>query len=268
MRIIALLNQKGGVGKTTSTISIGAGLAQMGKKILLVDCDPQSSLTCSLGYEPSELSHTWYDVITKKCTFEVALKNPLKNVWVMPTSINLAAFEKEFTDTKDSYSIFKTLLGSLTQFDYIFLDCPPTLALLTLNSLTVAHEVFIPVQTEFLALQGLSQLLETLTVLTKSLNKDLKIGGIFATRYNRRKINKSIAAYIHKAFKDKAFKTVIRESVDLIEAPSFGKDIFSYAPHSLGAQDYRSLCAEVLAQEFTQEFTMVDASMLVREAVL
>jgi chromosome partitioning protein len=245
VKVISFLNQKGGVGKTTSTINIGAGLCELNKNVLLIDFDPQASLSCSLGIESPEFSI--YHVIKKE--------TPLKNIitqrgklHICPGSIDLSALEHEYRNIAGKEQLLKKILCDIKYFDYILIDCPPSLGLLTINALVASNEVFIPVQTEFLALQGLGQLMDTLSVITERLNPKLKIGGIIGTRYNRRKINKDVVKYLSETFKQYAFNTVIRENVSLTEAPSFGHDVFTHNPKSNGALDYMSLCKEILAQ--------------------
>lgn len=246
MKTIAWLNQKGGVSKTTSAISTSFGLAKLGKKILLIDLDPQASLSVSLGIESPEYSV--YDFIKQDVALDgVAVKKG--KVTVIPSSIALSAFENEFRNASAKEFILKKALQSIKGFDYIFIDCAPSLALLTINALAAVHEVYIPVQCEFLALQGLGQLLDTINVIRQRINKDLKVGGVVGTRFNRRKINKDVMEYLSDNFKDKTFKTVIRENVALSECPSFGKDVFSHAPESNGAHDYLALCKEILSKE-------------------
>jgi chromosome partitioning protein len=246
MKTIALLNQKGGVSKTTSAISIAFGLAKLGKKILLIDLDPQASLSVSLGIEQPEYSV--YDFLKQDVSFEkVAVKKG--KVTVIPSSIDLSGFEQEFRNASAKEFILKKALSGVKGYDYIYIDCAPSLALLTINALAAAQEVYIPVQCEFLALQGLGQLIDTLNVVRQRINKDLKMGGIIGTRYNRRKRNKDVMEYLFDNFKDKAFKTVIRENVSISECPSFGKDIYSHAPESNGAADYFALCKEILSRE-------------------
>lgn len=248
-----MLNQKGGVGKTTSTLNIGAGLARQGKKVLLIDLDPQANLSCSLGVDGDEQSATIYDVLAQESTLDSAIvkKNKLS---VVPGSMILAAFEKEYAHKdKKEFILHNALQGYKDAqgkpFDYVVIDCAPSLGLLTLNALAAAHEVFIPVQSEYLALQGLSQLLETMKVVTLRINPQLKLGGLIATRYNRRRINNEVIASLRESFAEKVFKTVIRENVHLIEASSGGLDIFAYNPHSLGAQDYAALCKEIIIKD-------------------
>jgi chromosome partitioning protein len=248
MKKIVFLNQKGGVGKTTSALNIGAGLAKLGKKVLLIDFDPQGSLTCSLGIETSQLDKTIYELLKQEVLFEevVIEKN---NISLLPASISLSAFDNDFSHLPEKEFILKRALNTIPNtFDYILIDCPPSLGLLTINALASVEEVIIPVQTEFLALQGLSQLLDTLKVVNKRINKDLKLGGIIGTRFNRRKINKDVVDYLEENFKDKIYKTLIRENIALAEAPSFGVDIYSHSPKSQGAKDYYALCKEIIKQ--------------------
>lgn len=246
MKTTAWLNQKGGVSKTTSAVSTAFGLAKLGKKILLIDLDPQASLSVSLGIESPEYSV--YDFMKHDASLEeVAVRKG--KVTVIPSSIALSAFENEFRNASGKEFILKKALQGVKGFDYIYIDCAPSLALLTINALAAAQEVYIPVQCEYLALQGLGQLLDTINVIRQKINKDLKVGGVLGTRFNRRKINKDVMEYLVDNFKDKAFKTVIRENVSLSECPSFGLDVFSHAPESNGAKDYFALCKEILAKE-------------------
>lgn len=244
-KVIAFLNQKGGVGKTTSTINIGAGLAKLHKKVLLIDFDPQASLSCSLGIETPSFSI--YNLITNQVLLEEVIIKKDK-LAVIPSSIELSNLEPQYRTAADKEYLLKKVIKTIKGYDYIFIDCPPSLGLLAINALTAAHEVYIPVQTEFLALQGLGQLMDTLSLITTHTNPHLLVGGIIGTRFNRRKINKEVVAYLKSNFKGKAFKTVIRENVALTEAPSFGKDIYSHNPDSIGAKDYYALCKEVIAR--------------------
>ncbi len=248
MRVVALLNQKGGVGKTTTTLNIGAGLANLKKRVLLIDLDPQASLTHSIGIEQQETSSTIYELLKQECLFEEAVikKN---NLTIIPSSISLSGFEKEYALIENKEYLLKKTIKTFPKYDYILIDCPPSLGFLTINALAAAQEVIIPVQTEFLALQGLSQLLDTIAVIQSHINPKLEISGIIGTRFNRRKMHKDVVEFLQIHFRDMTFNTVIRENIALAEAPSFGKTIYDHNPSSNGAKDYKSLCKEILKQE-------------------
>lgn len=247
MKLIALMNQKGGVGKTTCAINIGAGLSKLRQKVCLIDLDPQAHLTHSLGIASHTLEHSVYEMLTAKATLAQALftRGDLK---IIPAKIELAGAEIELSSIAGREFLLREALEKLDGFDYVLMDCPPSLGLLTLNALTTAKEIYIPLQTEFLALQGLSKLTQTVEVVQKRLNKELAITGIIATRFDQRKnLSKEIIAKIKEHFDHaKIFKTVIRDNVALAEAPSFGQTIFEYKPDSNGAQDYLKLCKEIL----------------------
>jgi len=249
-RIIALVNQKGGVGKTTSVINLGAGLAQKKKRVLLIDLDPQANLTYSLGIEAHNLTKTIYEVLKGEIEAGNAIINS-KAFNVLPSSINLSGAEIELSGTAGRELLLKeALTGIIKDYDYILLDCPPSLGLLTLNALTTAKEVFIPLQAEFLALQGMSKLLQTIEIIKKRLNKKLEVTGIIATLYDKRKnLNKEVVSKIQEHFPDKMFNSIIRDNISLAEAPSYGQDIFNYKKDAAGAKDYLSLTAEVIKQE-------------------
>jgi len=246
MKIIALINQKGGVGKTTSTVNIGAGLTKLNKKVLLIDLDPQAHLTYSLGIPAHELDKSIYKLIKKEVTWKEILikRNELK---IIPSSLGLSGAETELSGIAGKEFLLKEALGGLKGFDYILIDSPPSLGLLTINALTTAQEVYIPLQVEFLALQGLSKLLETIDIVKKRLNKNLEITGIIAIRFDGRKnLNKEVVEKIKDYFGNKLFKTFIRDNISLAEAPSFGKTIFEYKSNSHGANDYLNLSKEIL----------------------
>ena len=257
MKIIALLNQKGGSGKTTSSINLGAGLAKLNQKILLIDLDPQAHLTYGLGLMAHELDKTVYSLLKG----EAALKNILiqrDRLSVIPASIDLSGAELEFSGIAGKEFLLRDSLKGLRGFDFVFIDCPPALGILTLNALTTAQEIYIPVQTEFLALQGISNLLQTVAVVNKRLNKRLKVTGIIGTRYDQRKIlNRQVIDRIRDHFGAKLFTTMIRECIALAEAPSFGKTIFENRPRlrsngiatSHGAEDYLKLSQEVIERK-------------------
>lgn len=246
MRYITLCNQKGGVGKTTSTINLGAGLYKLGKRVLLIDLDPQAHLTCSLGIPAHDLDLTAYDLLQG----EAAVKDMLierNGVEIVPSSLALTGAEVELSGVAGREVLLKEALKGLRGYDYILLDCPPSLGLLTLNALTTAREVYIPLQTEFLALQGLARLLQTVEVVKKRLNRGLEVTGVVGTRYDRRRIlNREVVDRIRERFGKKLFKTLIRENIALAEAPSYGLSIFDYKPRSYGAADYLNLAGEVV----------------------
>ncbi len=258
--IIALINQKGGVGKTTSVINIGAGLTMLAKQVLLIDLDPQAHLTYSLGIQAHELDKTIYEVLKNEATVkEVIIERNCSFVGnapegtgkyclsVIPSTLDLSGAEIELSGVAGREFLLKEALNKLRGFDYVLIDCPPSLGLLTLNALTTAQEVYIPLQTEFLALQGMSKLLQTVEIVKKRLNKGLEITGIIGTRFDgRKKLNKEIAEKIKKYFGNKVFNTLIRDNIALAEAPSFGKTIYEYKPDSYGAEDYIKLCREII----------------------
>lgn len=246
MKTIAVTNQKGGVGKTTTVINAGAGLAKLGKKVLLVDLDPQANLTYSLGKMAHLEPRTMYHLLTGKAALtEVTVKRG--NLWLIPSSIELSGAEVELSGAAGREIVLKEALMGIRGFDYCFLDCPPSLGLLTLNALTTAHEVYIPLQAEFLALQGLGRLLETVETVRKRLNKRLKMTGVIGTRYDkRRKLNREVIETLNSHFGNKLFKTLIRENISLAEAPSHGKTIYEYKPNCYGALDYLRLSKEIL----------------------
>jgi len=210
MQIIALINQKGGVGKTTCAINIGAGLNKLGKRVLLIDLDPVYELLKGA-------------VSLKETIIE---RNGLS---LVPSSLNLSGAEIEFSGLAGREFLLKETLEGLKKYDYVFIDCPPSLGLLTLNALTTAQKVYIPLQTEFLALQGMTKLLETTNIVKKRLNKNIEIAGIIAMRFdNRKNLNREVVEKIKEYFGNKLFNTLIRDNISLAEAPSFGKTIFEY----------------------------------------
>jgi len=245
MKTIAIANQKGGVGKTTSVINIGAGLKNLGKRVLLIDLDPQSNLTYSLGLT-QKIDKTVLDILKGKARAgEVVIDKD--RLYIIPSSINLAGADIELSTIAGRELLLKEALRDVRGMDYIFIDCPPSLGLLTLNAFTVADEVYIPLQTEYLALQGLNALIKTIDLVKARVTPELNITGVIATRYDKRKLlNKEVIEAIKNKFKDKLFNTFIRDNIALAEAPSFGQDIFTYRPNSHGAEDYLNLCKEII----------------------
>ena len=249
-RVIAFMNQKGGVGKTTSAVNVGAALSIKKKQVLLVDLDPQANLTYSLDIESHSLDKSIYEVLKGDVSINEILLTK-NNYDVIPSSINLSGAEMELSGIAGRELLLKEALRGLRKsYDYILLDCPPSLGLLTLNGLTTANEVFIPLQTEFLALHGMGKLMQTVDIVNKRLNSKLDVTGIIATLYdNRKNLNNEVIDKIKEHFPNKLFKTFIRNNVSLAEAPSYGKDIFAYKPDSHGAEDYSSLVKEIIKQE-------------------
>jgi len=253
MRIISLVNQKGGVGKTTTTKNLGAGLVREGKSVLLIDLDPQANLTYSLGIRPEndETMPTMYEVLKGTAQLKDIILTHTNGVQLAPAHINLSASELELTSQAGRELILKEALRLiLRDYDYVLIDCAPSLGILTLNALVASREVLIPLQTEFLAMQGMSKLLETLALVKQRLNHDIEVTGIIGTMYDGRKnLSGEIVSSVRTHFGDKLFKTLIRSNVSLAEAPSYGQDIFTYKPDSIGATDYQALAKEVIAME-------------------
>ncbi len=245
MKSITFINQKGGVGKTTTAINVGAGLAQLGKRVLLIDIDPQSHLTASLEivHQPNK---TIYEVLKGELTPADAIIKRLDGLFVLPATITLSALEKELSGKKWLEILLKEALKGLKGFDFVLIDCPPSLGILTTNTLMTAQAACIPVQTEYLALQGLTHTLTALEV-AKRLNKPLELGGALCTHYDSRKIlSRNTVQSIKNFFKEKVFKTFIRDNIALAEAPGYGQTIFEYRPNSSGAEDYLNLSREIL----------------------
>ncbi|WCL80657.1 ParA family protein [Saprospira sp. CCB-QB6] len=255
--IISLLNHKGGVGKTTSAINLGAALVKLNKKVLLVDLDPQANLTISLGIPRQRI--TIYENMRGEA--ELQPYNVKDNFDVITSSLDLSGAEMELINEPGREYILRELFEPVQEeYDYVIIDCPPSLGLLTLNALTASNFVFIPVQTEFLALQGLAKIKQITDKVSFRLNKKLKMGGVIATMYDSRKIlNRDIVQTIKKYFGDKVFKTKIRSNVALAEAPSQHKDIFEYNKSSNGAKDYLDLAKEVVERVEEKNSAKTDA---------
>src|SRR5262245_4530225 len=253
MRKIALVNQKGGVGKTTTAVNLSSAIARLDRRVLLVDLDPQSNATISLGVIPHEQKDTSYSLLTGG-TF-----NPIKlaeNLHLVPSNIELAGAEMELTAVIGRETILRDALADIKGYDFLILDCSPSLGLLSVNSLTTANEVMVPLQCEFLALHGISLLIKTVELVKKRLNPALSITGVIPCMYDVRKgLARDVVVEIEKHFGDKVTKTKIRSNVRLAEAPSHGKSIFDYAPESYGAEDYLALAREVVGIEMIQKPT-------------
>ena len=255
-KIVSLLNHKGGVGKTTSAINIGAGLVELGKKILLVDLDPQANLTLSLGIPRQRV--TIYEGLRGEA--ELVPYTVRDGFDVITSTLDLSGAEMELINEAGREYILAELFEPLRdEYDFIIIDCPPSLGLLTLNALTCSRYAYIPLQTEFLALQGLAKIKQIIDKVQFRLNKKLEIGGVIATMYDSRKIlNRDVVETIHKYFGSKVFKTYIRENVALAEAPAQRKDIFTYARKSNGAEDYLALCKEIVQRIEVAEHTHIE----------
>ena len=243
-KVISISNHKGGVGKTTSVINIGAGLNKLGKKVLLIDLDPQANLSQSLGLQDQE--RTIYGALRGEYSLEPL--EVLKGLDLIPSTLDLSGAEVELSGEAGREYILKELITPLRgSYDYILIDTPPSLGLLTINAFTASDEILIPLQAQYLALQGLSKLMEVIDKIKKRLNKGLKIGGVFITQYDSRKVlNREVVTTIEDHFKGGVFKTKIRDNIALAEAPAQGLDIFRYQPKSYGAEDYLSLCKEII----------------------
>lgn len=260
MKIIAIMNQKGGVGKTTTSINFAAGLTRMGKKVLLIDADLQGNATVALGLVCKQINDVSFDLLallTSQCTFEQSVlrriithKNKSMIMDVIPATVALSGFDQIVRALPNKQLLLKQLLGNLElRYDYILIDCPPSLGLMTVNALVAADEVIIPVHPEFFALQGVGQLLDTVTSLQNSLNPHLKIGGVVCTRFNRRKIHNEVLSCLQEKFGKTLFATRINENIAIAEAPSFGKTIFEYNDSCSGSYDYDLFSREFINKE-------------------
>ncbi|PEW59140.1 sporulation initiation inhibitor Soj [Bacillus cereus] len=249
-KIIAIANQKGGVGKTTTSVNLGAGLAQVGKKVLLVDIDAQGNATTGVGIEKSELDQCIYNVLVEDADVQgVIQKTATENLDVLPATIQLAGAEIELVPTiSREVRLQRALQPVRGEYDYIIIDCPPSLGLLTINALTAADSVIIPVQCEYYALEGLSQLLNTVRLVQKHLNKNLAIQGVLLTMLDARtNLGIQVIDEVKKYFRDKVYRSIIPRNVRLSEAPSHGKPIMQYDAKSRGAEVYIDLAEEVIA---------------------
>ena len=248
-KIIAVANQKGGVGKTTTSVNLSAAFAEMGKKVLLIDCDPQGNATSGLGIEKDGLELSIYDALINDTPMEEIIIQTQFGLDMVPSVMDLAGAEVELVNLDDKqYRLKKTVELVKNKYDYILIDCPPSLGHVTLNALTAADSVLLPLQCEFYALEGLSQLLSTVQLVQEQLNEKLRIEGLVLTMYDSRtNLAEQVVEEVKTHFPDMVYATKIPRNVRLSEAPSFGKPIFAYASSSKGAQAYMSLAEEVVA---------------------
>ena len=248
-KVIAITNQKGGVGKTTTSVNLSACLADAGKKVLLIDLDPQGNASSGLGIEKDDLELCIHDVlIDGEDIANVIQPTMLKKLFVAPTTIQLAGAEVELVGIVSRETILKKAIASVRdEYDFIIIDCPPSLGLLTLNAFTAADSVLIPIQTEFYALEGVSQLVKTITIVQQTSNKDLVIEGVLLTMFDgRTNLSVQVADEVKSFFGTKVYKTIIPRNVRLSEAPSYGEPIIVYDPKSKGAAVYTKLAKEVI----------------------
>lgn len=250
-RIIAIANQKGGVGKTTTMINLSACLAEAGQKVLSVDFDPQGNATTGLGFEKGYMDKSVYELLMGECTLEdCIIREVQENLDVLPSDVNLAGAEIELLDEPDKEKLLKKELEQVVdRYDFVIIDCPPSLSLLTINALTAADTVIVPIQCEYYALEGLTQILQTVDLVKKKLNPKLELEGVVFTMYDARtnlslEVVENVKSHLNKAI----YKTIIPRNVRLAEAPSHGMPINLYDSRSTGAESYRMLAAEVMSR--------------------
>lgn len=247
--VISIVNQKGGVGKTTTAVNLGAFIAKKRKKVLIIDLDPQGNATSGYGFDKSELENTVYDLLVNEEDISTVITpTSVKNVDMCPTNINLAGAEVELVSAISRETILKRALEPvLDKYDYIIIDCPPSLGLLTINALAACEGVIVPIQGEYYALEGLTQLIDTINMIKKKLNPSIGILGVVITMHDRRtQLTKQVVEEVQKYFGDKVFKTFIPRNVRLAEAPSHGQTIDEYDAKSKGSLAYQALANEVL----------------------
>jgi len=253
MKTICIFNQKGGVGKTTTNINLCSNLAMNGHKVLAIDIDPQGNTTSGLGIDKKSIQYSIYDVLASDVSIKDAIikSELINNLYILPSNMELVGAEIELIDKEGRETILRREIEGLEdEFEFIFIDCPPSLGFLTINALSAANSVLIPIQCEFYALEGVSQLISTIQLVKKSLNKNLDIEGVLLSMYDSRtKLCNEVAAEVSKYFKDKVYKTTIPRNIRLAEAPSFGLPIMLYDDKCRGAEAYEKLAKEFLKKQ-------------------
>ena len=251
-KTVSIFNQKGGVGKTTTCVNFAAALGLKGKKTLLVDLDPQGNTTSGVGIDKTEIEKSTYDIlINDEAAKDIVIKTEFKNLSVLPANMNLAGAELELAEEENRFKALKKALAPLVmEYDYIIIDCPPSLNMLTINALTAATSVLVPIQCEYYALEGLSQLIHTIDLVKDRLNNDLEIEGVVFTMYDARtNLSLQVVENVKENLQQNIYKTIIPRNVRLAEAPSYGQPITLYDPRSTGAEAYRLLAEEVINRE-------------------
>ncbi len=251
-RIIAIANQKGGVGKTTTAINLSASLAEKGRKVLAIDMDPQGNLSSGLGLDKNTIEGTIYDMIIGEAEVEEVIhKGTIENLDILPSNVDLSAVEIEMIDVENKEFIVKNAMQKVRDnYDYVIIDCPPSLSLLTVNAMTTADSVLVPIQCEYYALEGLSQLIHTVELVKDRLNSILEIEGVVFTMYDARtNLSLQVVENVKDNLEQNIYKTIIPRNIRLAEAPSYGTPINEYDPKSSGAESYMRLAEEVISKE-------------------